>query len=427
MAIEIKLKFAGRDLAERRDAVITSGSVETVTAAFEFDAAWDGFAKTAIFASGDTIKCVLLDDTGVCTVPWEVLTDAKQLTVGVVGMDGDRVLPSVRVPVFITDGIYTSGTAPEAPTPDVYEQLVALAQQTQSIAQLVRDDADAGKFDGAKGEKGDKGDTGEKGDKGDTGAQGLPGADGKDGYTPVKGVDYWTPEEQSEIDAAIENANLAANDANAAAEEAGLSRVAADEAASAANAKAAELQAKADAGDFDGADGYTPVRGTDYWTDADKAEIIGEAKSALLDSYELIEEITIGEETNAITRTEESDGKAYDFKSVLVLYDVPAQTSAKTLYIRCESGGEPIAYAGINIQSRNYTSRAFLLCQNNISFAMTVYSASNVAYASSGGTDYLKFNNPTIGIMPIKKVWLTIYSSQVFKVGEKIYIYAVRN
>ena len=36
-----------------------------------------------------------------------------------------------------------------------------------------------------------------------------------------------------------------------------------------------------------GADGYTPVRGTDYWTDADKAEIkayIDEAINVLLES-----------------------------------------------------------------------------------------------------------------------------------------------
>lgn len=30
-----------------------------------------------------------------------------------------------------------------------------------------------------------------------------------------------------------------------------------------------------------GADGYTPVKGTDYWTDADKAEMIADVISAL--------------------------------------------------------------------------------------------------------------------------------------------------
>lgn len=49
---------------------------------------------------------------------------------------------------------------------------------------------------GAKGEKGDKGDTGLQGLKGDKGDQGQAGVDGS---TPVKGVDYFTEAEISEI------------------------------------------------------------------------------------------------------------------------------------------------------------------------------------------------------------------------------------
>lgn len=41
--------------------------------------------------------------------------------------------------------------------------------------------------------KGPKGDKGDKGDKGNQGIQGIQGVQGKDGYTPVKGVDYFTP------------------------------------------------------------------------------------------------------------------------------------------------------------------------------------------------------------------------------------------
>lgn len=98
-----------------------------------------------------------------------------------------------------------------------------------AIAQSVRDDADAGLFDGSqgpagpigpvgpqgkqglqgeKGEKGDKGDIGHqgpKGDKGDagpqgeTGPQGPSGPAGADGKTPEYGVDYGTPEQIAEI------------------------------------------------------------------------------------------------------------------------------------------------------------------------------------------------------------------------------------
>lgn len=85
--------------------------------------------------------------------------------------------------------------------------------------------------DGAKGDKGDTGAKGDKGDKGDTGAQGIQGIQGEKGDTGAKGD-------------------------------------------------------KGDKGDTGatgaaGQDGYTPVRGTDYWTAADKAEIVEEAAEAV--------------------------------------------------------------------------------------------------------------------------------------------------
>ena len=54
---------------------------------------------------------------------------------------------------------------------------------------------------GATGPQGLKGDTGPQGPKGDPGKQGDPG---KDGYSPVRGVDYWTPDDQREIVETVE-------------------------------------------------------------------------------------------------------------------------------------------------------------------------------------------------------------------------------
>jgi len=59
---------------------------------------------------------------------------------------------------------------------------------------------------GPQGPKGEKGDTGEQG------IQGVPGengSNGADGYTPVKGDDYWTPEEVAEIYSYLDAAVLA--------------------------------------------------------------------------------------------------------------------------------------------------------------------------------------------------------------------------
>lgn len=47
-----------------------------------------------------------------------------------------------------------------------------------------------------------QGEKGDKGDKGDTGANGKDGANGtngKDGYTPIKGTDYFTPDDISDM------------------------------------------------------------------------------------------------------------------------------------------------------------------------------------------------------------------------------------
>ena len=72
-----------------------------------------------------------------------------------------------------------SGTESAEPTPDVVQQILSAAneadskaEQAQKVAQSVRDDADAGKFNGPQGPKGDTGPIGPQGPqgpKGDTG------------------------------------------------------------------------------------------------------------------------------------------------------------------------------------------------------------------------------------------------------------------
>ena len=71
-----------------------------------------------------------------------------------------------------------SGTEPAEPTPDVVQQILSAASNAEEIAQSIRDDADAGKFNGAQGPKGD---TGPQGPTGATGPQGPVGPQGEQG------------------------------------------------------------------------------------------------------------------------------------------------------------------------------------------------------------------------------------------------------
>ena len=104
--------------------------------------------------------------------------------------------------------------------------VISSASGTSPGVDLKGDKGDTGP-QGAKGDKGDKGDTGAqgaggpqgpkgdtgpqgpKGDKGDTGAPGADGKDGAngkdgaDGKTPVKGVDFFTESDKSDMVSAV--------------------------------------------------------------------------------------------------------------------------------------------------------------------------------------------------------------------------------
>ena len=59
-----------------------------------------------------------------------------------------------------------------------------------------------------QGATGEPGKDGRDGIDGKDGLNGTPGKDGKDGYSPVRGVDYWTPEDKAEIIAEVSQGEI---------------------------------------------------------------------------------------------------------------------------------------------------------------------------------------------------------------------------
>ena len=218
----IQIDVFGANAVIRKEDVLTTGMVG-MPVMFNFDAAWEGLSKTAVYRCGGVTKDEIgITDSG--TIPHEVLhTAGIPLEIGVYGvsLDGTAVIPTVWVKTNrIQSGAEPSGEEGFEPTPSDWDQMLAIAGEAKQIAQSVRSDADSGAFigpqgprgeqgpQGEKGEKGDtgpqgqqgpqgeKGDQGEKGEKGDMGAQGQPG---DAGYTPRKGIDYYTPAEKEEM------------------------------------------------------------------------------------------------------------------------------------------------------------------------------------------------------------------------------------
>ena len=198
---------------------VVAGSKNYVRARFILRT--DDWARpiTAIFGG----YTQLLDDNNECTVPWEVLQQPGKVEVS--AFCGDLHTANIAV-VSVEKTGYKSGETPKDPTPDVYQQLAKMVQEAVDTANSVREDADAGDFDGEQGP------TGPQGPKGDTGLgvpaptqadagkvpmvnedgtgyvlrevsagggdAGQPGTDGEDGgyYTPsvdTAGNLSWTP------------------------------------------------------------------------------------------------------------------------------------------------------------------------------------------------------------------------------------------
>lgn len=129
---------------------------------------------------GDAVQLRLGADNSV-SVPAEATASAGTGELTFAGYtDGVRQISVSQIyRVATTAGV--SGTAPAEPTPDIVQQILSAASNAEEIAQSVRDDADAGKFNGAQGPKGDTGPIGPVGPQGPTGATGPQGPIGPQG------------------------------------------------------------------------------------------------------------------------------------------------------------------------------------------------------------------------------------------------------
>ena len=120
------------------------GTREYLRAEFSFPEEWDGTVKTAFFrgADGENHPKLLKDDT--CIVPAEALAVPGRVGVSVSGTLGDTVI-TTDIKSFSVPATLSGGT-PSDPEPTVWQQILDKVDETQQIAQSVRDDADAGKF-----------------------------------------------------------------------------------------------------------------------------------------------------------------------------------------------------------------------------------------------------------------------------------------
>lgn len=208
---------------------IASGGQNEVKVAFTFCEKWDGFSKTATFQQGDgDVYYAVLNEDDVCVIPWEVCYDVGTFYVGVFG-EKDNVRRTTTVVKYkVQRGSIGNESVPSAPSLEVYDQIMsafadAKAEQehfvsevntvmTASVEAVNQTNDNVNRFVQEMTKAKENGEfKGEKGEPGKDGTPGKDGANGVDGKNGTNGKDG-----------------------------------------------------------ADGKDGYTPVKGVDYYTEADK-------------------------------------------------------------------------------------------------------------------------------------------------------------
>lgn len=340
----IKITANGVCARAQRLEPLTSGMVGAKVA-FALSPDFDGLTVTAVFTNGAVTKDVLNPGDECFIPPEVLETAGKTVKVGVYAVSGSElVIPTVYAPIgVVLPGADPSGDTSTSATLPVWAQIEAMigslddltTEAKNNLVAAINEAAQSGggsasiamrvdggyiqystdngntwvnliakaELKGDKGAQGPKGDTGptgpegpqgpkgdaftyadftaeqlaalkgetgaigpqgERGPKGEQGIQGPQGPAGKDGYTPVKGVDYF--DGTNGITPTIGgNGNWYLGDTDTGKPSRG----------------AAGTPGAPGTPGKDGADGHTPVKGTDYWTASDKAEVVAEAAAAI--------------------------------------------------------------------------------------------------------------------------------------------------
>lgn len=120
--------------------VVSSGGKNEDYVSFTFDETWNGFAKIAVFyRQTKEIYYALINDDNVAVVPPEVIATSGIMYLGVVGVNDDTTITKTSqvLPYRIVGGAL-DGFKPEPATPDVFEQMLALAQEMRDLAEEIK-------------------------------------------------------------------------------------------------------------------------------------------------------------------------------------------------------------------------------------------------------------------------------------------------
>lgn len=337
----LKLKAVGSLLTlEQPITHLVSTQVDYDQFDIEFSPEWASYTKTAVFYTNPENKLLLqLTGSGPWFIPQQALLEAKVLYIGVFGVDGEsNVLPTNFVYQRVAAGAFTDGEEVGEPTPDVYTQLLAAYAGVQQISSSTINEAGELLFELHSGDtinvgrvvgpQGPQGPMGPAGEGGGTVIEGPPGPEGPMGPQGPQGEQGPVgPQGPAGPDGPVGPQG-----------EVGPQGPIGETGPKGDKGDPGEKGEKGEKGDAgaNGADGYTPVKGTDYFTAAEVASVTSEAVAAAETAAEVVAEttahnvlstyITVADTSNTFTLNMGSQ-RIKNFEITL------ANTTAKTINV----------------------------------------------------------------------------------------------
>ena len=153
----LEFKVTDQILTRKDKFGVVADSINYLTAKFDFVDSEFGGVITAVFTplvNGNSYELILTDNS--CVVPYEVIK-SRGFKVSLYCDINDKRVTTDCVTIPVKESGYVKGETPKEPSPDVYKQLIDIANNAKEIADSVKIRADEGEFKGEKGEKGDNG------------------------------------------------------------------------------------------------------------------------------------------------------------------------------------------------------------------------------------------------------------------------------
>ena len=147
-AVTIKFKANGQQLTRVGSDNFAANTVSYIRAEFELGDNWDGWDSVrAVWATDFAKVATVLDGSGACTVPWEVLNRTGTLYVNLVGSisDGDELtdrLTTYKAKALDVNGCTNvDGDNTQPITPSQFEQFAEIVHDDAEAAADARDEA----------------------------------------------------------------------------------------------------------------------------------------------------------------------------------------------------------------------------------------------------------------------------------------------